>query len=992
MTLFAVVLLSIGSIFIGLTASAQPERPAAPVEYKMNTPVPPGIAFPDKVGTRLGSLKFFDGFPDKATVEKIYDNLDFQRAVQGYLLAIPPVSQFANRKGFLEWGRINSTVPIFENMADARTLLLTANNTTPYTWLWLDVREPLVLEVPPKVLGLMDDMWFNWVGDVGITGADKGEGGKYLLLPPGHKGEVPKGYYVLRPGTHGNWILWRSFVVDGDPKPSVDAVKKFTKIYPLSKANNPPAVKFVNVTGKTFNTIAPADFSFWEYLNQLVQDEPTDGVNPTTLGLWASVGIQKGKPFAPDARTKEMLTEAARVGDATARAIAFKPRSPDAYIYRDRVWRVPYLGGYKFEENGARLFDGYIQFFFAASGITPAMEEKMVGRGSQYSWAVEDAKGNPLDGGKNYKLHLPPNVPVKDFWSVVVYSNQTRSMLQTDQEWPAVSSQTRGLLVNQDGSVDVYFGPKAPTGKENNWIQTIPGKGWNTLLRLYGPLEPWFDKTWKPGNIELAEAQSEEQAAPGKYKMTTEIPTSITCPDKVDTCLGTLNFFDGFPDKATAEKLHDNLDFQRAVQAYLLAIPAASQAADLNACRTLGPANGVVPIWEQLADSRSLGLTLNDNTAYSWTWLDLSKGPLVLEVPPKVLGGINDMWFRWVTDVGFTGPDKGEGGKYLLLPPGYKGEVPDGYRVVRSPTFNLWAPWRTFLEDGSPRPGVERVKKFTKIYPLADAGKSAPAPRFVDLSGKPFCTINPGDYQLWELLSQVVHEEPAESLDPIRLGFYRSIGIQKARPFAPDERMKKILTDAAAAGSATARAIAFHTRDKAAYYYANSAWQTVFLGGYRFETQPGVLNLDAYAFYYFLAIGVTPAMDEKMVGRGSQYAWACRDAKGEPLDGAKNYRLHLPPNIPIKDFWSVILYSNQTRSMIQTDQQFPSVSSQTKGLLVNQDGSVDVYFGPKAPTGKENNWVQTAPGKGWNVILRLYGPLEPWFDKTWRPGEIELME
>jgi len=411
-------------------------------------------------------------------------------------------------------------------------------------------------------------------------------------------------------------------------------------------------------------------------LNQLVQDEPTDGVDQTTLGLWASVGIQKGKPFAPDERMKKILTEAARVGDATARAITYKPQLSDAYIYPNSMWRVPFLGGYKFEVGGARLFDGYIQYFFAATGITPAMEEKMVGRGSQYAFGAEDAKGNPLDGGKNYQLHLPPNIPVKDFWSVVIYDNQTRSMLQTDQEWPAVSSQTKGLLVNADGSVDVYFGPNAPAGKENNWIQTIPGKGWNTLLRLYGPLEPWFAKTWRPGQIELAEAQPQTPATRGKYKMTTEIPPGIASPDSVETRLGTLKFFDGFPDKATTEKLYDNLDFQRAVQAYLLAIPAVSQAADRDACRTLGPVNGVVPIWEELADSRSLGLTLNDNTVYSWTWLDLSNGPLVLEVPPKVLGGINDMWFRWVTDVGFTGPDKGEGGKYLLLPQATKARRP----------------------------------------------------------------------------------------------------------------------------------------------------------------------------------------------------------------------------------------------------------------------------------------------------------------------------
>jgi hypothetical protein len=476
-----------------------------------------------------------------------------------------------------------------------------------------------------------------------------------------------------------------------------------------------------------------------------------------------------------------------------------------------------------------------------------------------------------------------------------------------------------------------------------------------------------------------------------KPKMATDIPPEITTPDKVETRLGTLEFFDGLPSKDTVQKVYDNLDFMRGVEVFLNTMPGASLVAMRHGYRNIGAVDGTVAIFETLLDSRSLWLTPNTETVYAASWLDLKNGPVVVESPPNTLGIVDDFWFRYVADLGNAGPDKGKGGKFLFLPPGYTGDVPEGYFVYRSATYGNWFATRGFVVNGDTKPAVENFKKHLRIYPLAQAAKP-PETKFINVSGHAHNTIHANDYRFYEEINELVQEEPNEAIDPETLGRLAAIGIEKGKPFTPDARMKKILSEAAVVGNATARSILYANRDKDIFFYPNSFWEVGFLGGNHEFLRNGVRLLDARTRMFYYATGITPAMVAKMVGVGSQYLINSHDAQGNYFDGGKNYKLRISANPPVKTFWSIVLYDPQTRSLLQTDQQFPSIGSQQKGIQTNAYGSVDVYFGPKAPAGKENNWVQTLPGKGWNTVLRLYGPLEPYFDKTWRPGEIELVQ
>jgi hypothetical protein len=469
------------------------------------------ISIPDKVETAIGTLEFFDGVPKDATVTAVYDNLDRMRAMEVFLSNVGAVSMYSVRTGLANAGAKGANkIALFAQLMDSQTLVVTANTSTLYAYTYTDLAQdgPTVIEVPPGMLGFLDDGWQRFVGNMGVTGPDKGKGGKYLVVPPHYTGTIPKGYFLLKPSTNRNFLFLRGSIKNG-LKPAVENITSKLKVYPLKDAVKPVPTEFVDMSFKAFNTILPSDFSYFEMLNEIIQQEPIDAINPEVRGAIAAIGIVKGQPFAPNERMKKLLSEAATLGAATARAITYHPRFNGVKIYPDNpksVWSTAFANkNTSFEVDGTMGIDARVLYYFNAGGVTPAMATAYPGKGSDYALAFLDASQQAFDGSKTYKLHLPKDVPVNDFWAVTLYDTQTRSQLQTSQQFPTIGSQTEGMKKNADGSYDIYFAPKAPKGKEGNWLQTVPGKSWFTILRMYGPLQPWIDKTWRPGEIKLEE-------------------------------------------------------------------------------------------------------------------------------------------------------------------------------------------------------------------------------------------------------------------------------------------------------------------------------------------------------------------------------------------------------------------------------------------------------------------------------------------------------
>lgn len=466
-------------------------------------------------------------------------------------------------------------------------------------------------------------------------------------------------------------------------------------------------------------------------------------------------------------------------------------------------------------------------------------------------------------------------------------------------------------------------------------------------------------------------------------KAETVKPTTESLPTTgaIDSCIGQLAFEGGYPVDATVAKLYDEMDFQRATQAYMWAIPIVSFAKwQEQHEKVFGQEDGDLVQMVSSLDKMGM-LTPNDSTTYLIGFWNLERtGPMVIEYPKgATAGGILDMWQRSITDMGLSGPDKGEGGKYLILPPGQKApKDAEGYRVFESPTNNVFPGLRILTTDPK---DAERLKSSYQAYPYAKRDNPRKS-RMIPAEGKKWTGWPENGLEYWRLLSKMLNEEPVHERDRMMVAMLKPLGIEKGKKFEPDARQKKILEQGAVLGEAMARANTYAKRQKEAKIWPDRQWKETVLLEANQETKYHTA-LDERSAYFYEAVTLTEGMTKPRVGVGQTYWGIQKDKDGQWLQGGNNYTIRVPANAPAKQFWAMTLYDTETRSFIDTKHDIAGLDSR-KDLVKNEDGSVDLFFGPEAPKGKEKNWIPTAPGRGWFGLFRLYAPTEAYFDRSWK--------
>lgn len=474
------------------------------------SPVIPEYAWSTESAPPLVKKLYNGNWPSQDEAQKLLDELYYQRAIHAYMTMLPALNVIGMRDGSeAAFGKGYNVLPIWKDRMDARTWVPTPNADVIYSMSYLDLKEtgPLVVAAPPNVIGMFTDFFQRTITDVGAVGPDRARGGLYLLLPPGYQGHVPEGYFSFESSTYNVFLFFRTVLVAGENGPDTGpavANAERTRIYPLwEEEKNLKPMEFPNASGKRINMMYPIDNAYWDKLKAFVDYEPVGAITPELRGVLASIGIIKGKPFEPTEQQKELLKKAVETAPKMILAMRFMGRPDKRHLYyEDRQYERAWAGATaEYMQESYLDVDQRASFFQYAYSSAPAMVMRTIGEGSKYPTATRDADGDILNGSNSYKLHLPTGIPAKAFWAVTLYNVTDGTMPEAEQLMPSTNGYEK-YAKNDDGSIDLYFGPTKPEGiADKNWIQTVEGRDFITVLRLYGADLAFFDQTWKPDDV-----------------------------------------------------------------------------------------------------------------------------------------------------------------------------------------------------------------------------------------------------------------------------------------------------------------------------------------------------------------------------------------------------------------------------------------------------------------------------------------------------------
>ncbi len=440
---------------------------------------------------------------------EIADRALHRRAIEAVIWGMPAVNYELMRRQMVKLGGAANQVVFWSRPVGWKNQTLTPNPDTIYFMPFFDTADvgPVVLEIPPSdtgvIVGSIDDCWQTAIEDVGPDGADRGAGGKFLILPPHYDGDIPNGFITAPSPTHRSYALLRSNYRNADDAGINDAVAhgKRVQVYPLSAAADPPETTFIDAIDALFDSTIPYDARFFDALNNIVQTEPWLVRDKAMIDKLKSIGIEKGRSFAPNDKARRIFNLAAHEAHTWLMNRLDASYFPPPY-FDGGHWHVPVSA--EVSKGLATNFAEPDSYAVDSRAVTYAMgffSAKQLGAGQFYLMAIKDGKGNRFNGGSTYRLHVPPSAPVHQYWSATVYDGTTHALIRNTQ-CSSRASTSAGLTVNTDGSVDIYFGPVAPDGASTNWVPTKACNTFEVIFRFYGPDQPLFDKTWKLPDVE----------------------------------------------------------------------------------------------------------------------------------------------------------------------------------------------------------------------------------------------------------------------------------------------------------------------------------------------------------------------------------------------------------------------------------------------------------------------------------------------------------